>query len=134
MQTIRKIAAAVIKDNKYLMVRKVGSDIWTSLGGRPEAGESEEQTLLREIKEEMGCGANIIEKIGTFTAPAVHDPAMVELSVYLVGLQGEIKFADPELAEYKFLGSDWNKQGIKLPPSIQFQVLPYCIKTGLLKW
>ncbi len=34
------------------MVRKVGKDIWTSLGGRPEGNETEEETLLREIKEE----------------------------------------------------------------------------------
>jgi len=51
MQEIHKIIAIVIEDNKFLMVRKVGKDIWTSLGGKPEQGETEEQTLLREIQE-----------------------------------------------------------------------------------
>jgi 8-oxo-dGTP pyrophosphatase MutT (NUDIX family) len=61
----------VIEDNKFLMVRKVGKNIWTSLGGKPEDDEIEEETLIREIKEEFDCDAKIIRKLGDFEAPAV---------------------------------------------------------------
>ena len=57
MNVIHKIAAVVIKDNGFLMVRKAGKDIWTSLGGKPEPGETEEIALMREIKEEVSCEA-----------------------------------------------------------------------------
>jgi 8-oxo-dGTP pyrophosphatase MutT (NUDIX family) len=134
MKTIHKIAAVVIKDNQFFMVRKVGKEVWTSLGGKPEAGETEEQALLREIQEEVHCDATIVKKLGDFEAKAAHDDAIVRLSTYLVDLQGEIKLDDPELEESRFIGKDWQAEGIKLPPSIKDQILPYCIKAGLLDW
>jgi|GEM_PF-1570338 len=134
MKIIHKIAAVVVQDDKFLMVRKHGKDVWTSLGGHPEGNESEEEALLREIEEEMGCDAALIKKLGDFEAPAAHDDAIVKLSTYLVELSGEIHFDDPELAEYKFLAKDYTDDGIKLPASIEELVLPYCIKEGILDW
>ncbi len=134
MEIIHKIAAVVIEDNKFLMVRKHDKDIWTSLGGHPEKGETEEEALLREIKEEMGCDAHIIKKLGDFEAAAAHDNAIVRLSTYLVELKGEINFRDPELAEYRFLESNYKETGVKLPISIEEKVLPYCFQSGLLHW
>ncbi|HLE07111.1 MAG TPA: NUDIX domain-containing protein [archaeon] len=134
MTLIHKIAAVVINDNKFLMVRKVGKDMWTSLGGRIEPNETEEQCLLREIKEEANCGAKIIRKLGDFEDKAVFDDATVRLSVFLVELSGDIEIIDPELEEHKFIGSNYKQDGIKLPPSIENQVIPLCIKEGLLRW
>ena len=131
---IHKIAAVVIKDNRFLMVRKKGKDIWTSLGGKLEIGETEGQALIREIKEELDCGANVVRKIGDFTAKAVFDDAIVRLSVYLVELNGEPKISDPELEEFAFIAKDYRRKGIKLPPSIEEQVIPYCKREGLLDW
>jgi len=131
MNVIHKIAAVVIQDNKFLMVRKKGKDIWTSLGGHPEEGETEEQALLREIQEEMGCGAKIIKKLGNFEAPAAHDDAVVRLSTYLATLEGAIHFEDPELEEYRFFGKEELEQ-IKIPDSIKNGVLPHCLENGLL--
>ena len=134
VNTIHKIAAVVIEDNKFLMVRKKGKEIWTSLGGHLEKGETEERALLREIKEEMGCDATIIRKLGDFESPAAHDEKkIVRLSSYLVELKGPIIFEDPELEEYRFLSKEESLQ-VKLPSSIKDKVLPYCIKSGLLVW
>jgi 8-oxo-dGTP diphosphatase len=133
MNAIHKIAAVVIQDNKFLMVRKKGKDIWTSLGGHLEKGETEEQALLREIQEEMGCNAKIERKLGDFEAPAAHDDAIVRLSTYLVTLEGQIVFEDPELEEYRFL-SEADIKTIKIPDSIKNGVLPCCIQAGLLGW
>lgn len=134
MKEINKIAAVVIEDNKFLMVRKAGKDVWTSLGGKPEAGETEEQALIREIKEEFGCDARVIRNLGDFFAKAVFDDATLKLSTYLVELEGKITLSDPELEEYKFIGKNYKQEGIKLPDSIEGQVIPYCIKEGLLNW
>ena len=134
MRTIHKIAAVVIQDNKFLIVRKVGKNIWTSLGGRPEENETEEQCLLREIKEEASCDAKIIKKLGDFSEKAVFDDAMLKLSTYLVELDGEINCEDPELAEIKFIDKDYEEQGIKPSPTIVKQIIPFCIKEGLLDW
>ena len=131
MTIIHKIAAVVIKDNTFLMVRKAGKDIWTSLGGKPEAGETEEHALLREIREEIGCDANVIRKLGDFEAKAAFDDAIVRLSTYLVELRGPIVLSDPELEEYRFLTRD---HGVKLTAATETQIIPYCIREGLLDW
>ena len=134
MQEIHKIAAIVIEDNKFFMVRKHGKDIWTTLGGHPEAQETEEQSLFREIQEEVHCDAEIVRKLGDFRAKAVFDDAIVVLSTYLVALKGKPHLDDHELAECMFISKDYKTKGIKLPPSIEEQILPFCIKEKLLKW
>ncbi|VVB76185.1 NUDIX domain protein [uncultured archaeon] len=134
MKEIHKIAALVVENNSFLMVRKAGKDIWTGLGGKPEGNETEEEALLREIKEELDCGAKIIRKIGDFKSKAIFDDAIVKLSWYLVELIGNPKISDPELEEFGFIPKDYKEKGIKLPPSLEEQLLPFCIKEGILKW
>jgi 8-oxo-dGTP diphosphatase len=134
LKVIHKIAAVVIRNNEFLMVRKHGKDVWTSLGGKPEEGESEEQALLREVREEVGCEPEVVRKLGDFEAKAVFDDALVRLSAYLVRLKGEPVLQDPELEEFRFLPKDYKAQGIKLPPSIEEQVIPHCVREGLLDW
>lgn len=135
MKTIHKIAAMVIADNAFLMVRKVGKDIWTNLGGKPEGDESEEEALIREIKEELNCDAKVIKKIGDFRAMAVFDKdTELVLSTYLVDLLGEPVISDPELDEYAWIGEDWQEKGFKLPDSITEHVMPYCIENKYLNW
>lgn len=134
MSVIHKIIAIVIEDNKFLMVRKAGKDIWTSLGGKPEAGESEEEALIREIHEEVDCEATAIKKLGDFEAPAVFDDAIVKLSTYLVKLNGNPKISDDELEELRFIDKEYKQQGIKLPPSVEEQIIPFCIENKLLDW
>jgi 8-oxo-dGTP diphosphatase len=134
VKVIHKIAAMVIKDNTFLMVRKADHETWTTLGGKPEAGETEEVALLREIKEEVDCDATIIRKLGDFEAEAADDDAIVKLSVYLTDVHGEMRIIDPELAEYRFIGSDYETQGIKLTKVFRTFVLPFCLKEGLLSW
>lgn len=134
MRIIHKIAAVVVEDNQFLMVKKFNTDIWTSLGGKPEAEENEEQALIREIKEEVDCDAEILRKLGDFEAKAVHDDAIVRLSTYLVRLVGEPKISDPELESFQYIPKNYKESGIKLPPSIEEQILPYCIENKILDW
>jgi len=134
MKLIHKIAAMVIKEDSFLMVLKHGKDIWTNLGGKPEGDETEEEALVREIQEELNCDCQVHRKLGDFEAKAVFDDAIVRLSVYLVDLKGDPKISDPELKEFRFIPKNYKELGIKLAPSIENQILPFCIKEGLLNW
>lgn len=134
MDRIHKCIAIVVQDNKFLMVRKHGKDIWTSLGGKVEPGETEEECLLREIKEELDCDARLLRKLGDFEEKAVFDDAVVRLSAYHTELLGSVKLIDPELQEYRFIGKEYEKDGVKLPPLIERQIIPRLVSEGLLRW
>jgi len=134
MRTIHKVVGIVIQNNELLMVRNVGKNIWTGLGGKPEQGESEEQALVREIQEEIGCEATIGKKIGDFTDKAIFDDAMVKLSVYMVNLEGMPTLQDDELEEMMFMPHDYRDQDITLSPSITNDVIPKLIQDGHLTW
>ncbi|MDQ5950102.1 MAG: 8-oxo-dGTP diphosphatase, partial [Patescibacteria group bacterium] len=55
MQHIDKLALIEIQDRKILMVRSKGKDTWYIPGGKRDEGESDEEALIREIKEELGA-------------------------------------------------------------------------------
>lgn len=64
------VCAAVIfkKGNVYIQKRKADGlmgGLWEFPGGKMESGETEEECLRREIKEELGLGIRISEKILT---------------------------------------------------------------------
>ncbi|MBC6991908.1 NUDIX hydrolase [Hymenobacter sp. BT491] len=53
MKVIDKIAWLHLHDGKLLSTRSRGKDRYYIPGGKREAGESDEQTLRREIREEL---------------------------------------------------------------------------------
>lgn len=53
------VAAAIIEYDKLLMIRRVDNDKWSLPGGTLEYGESLEECLIREIKEETGLDIRI---------------------------------------------------------------------------
>lgn len=68
------------KDDKYLMMHRVkkqkdvNKDKWTGIGGHFEAGESPEECLLREVKEETGLTLTGFSFRGIVTFSAVGWP------------------------------------------------------------
>ncbi len=134
MKRMFKVAAVVIQDDKFLMVRKAGKDVWTNLGGKPEAGESDEEALIREVKEELNCKAVIKEKLGEFENKAAFDDAIIHINFFLVELVGNPVISDDELEEFKFVGREDLLSEIKLPKTITEQLVPLLIEKGYLKW
>lgn len=71
-------------EGKYGYIRIKGSDIFgernhlESCGGGIEKGESQLDTLHREVKEEMGCTCEVIAYLGTI----VHDFNVIQRRTY----------------------------------------------------
>lgn len=62
MKTIRVVAAIIHKDGKIFATQRgygAYKDYWEFPGGKIEAGETPEQALIREIKEELATTIQI---------------------------------------------------------------------------
>ena len=61
------VAAAIELDGRYLVARRTRpADVagrWEFPGGKVEAGETEEQALIREIREELGVDVEVVRRI-----------------------------------------------------------------------
>ena len=77
MNDIRVSALALLHPHReeLLMVRKSGTTSFMLPGGKPEAGESAEDTIVREIAEELGLSLHRdrLQILGTFTAAAANE-------------------------------------------------------------
>lgn len=68
MKTIRVVAAIIIDDGKvFATQRGYGEfkDGWEFPGGKIDAGETPEEALVREIKEELDTEVEVIELLDT---------------------------------------------------------------------
>ena len=75
------------KDNKYLMLHRIkkendiNHDKWIGVGGKFELGESPEECLLREVKEETGYTLTAWKYRGIITFVYGEDIVAFKLSV-----------------------------------------------------
>jgi 8-oxo-dGTP pyrophosphatase MutT (NUDIX family) len=103
---IDKIAWIRIEDGAILSTRSAGKDAYYIPGGKREAGESDIETLVREIHEELSVTivADTAEHAGTFHAQAHGHPdgTVVRMSCYTAEYQGELR-PDSEIEEIVWL-------------------------------
>ncbi len=97
MKQIHVVAAIIIKDEKILCTQRGTGSLaykWEFPGGKIEAGETEQEALKREIKEELHCDIEIGEK----AAHTIHtyDFGTVHLTTYYCELMKE----EPILTEH----------------------------------
>ena len=99
------VAAAIILDEQQqlLLVRKKNTQFFMQVGGKLELGELPEQTMLREIKEEIGVDATIEQFVGRFETRAAHEADHLLVSfVYHVSID-QVPRIDAEIAEMKWV-------------------------------
>ena len=106
MKLIDKLAWIELKDQSILSTKSYGKDKYYLPGGKRESGETDEQALVREIKEELSIDldAGTLQFAGTFQAQA-HGHAegtLVKMTCYHANYTGILK-ADAEIEEIKWL-------------------------------
>ena len=105
---IDKLALVLVRDRKQLVARSRGKTAFFTPGGKREAGESDEQTLMRECKEELSVALRVesIKPYGVFQAQAHGKPegTMVIMTCYTADFDGPLAPAN-EIEELKWIGS-----------------------------
>lgn len=132
MGIIRKVALAVFKDKKMLQVRSAKhQDVFFTLGGKPEAGESEIEALKREIKEEVGCDIeeSSLNFLTEFEDVAHGKEEVVNIRMYEGNLIGEPK-PSSEIAEIGWFDSNSNKKNLSV--IAQRTIFPWLKKYGYI--
>ncbi|SIM62484.1 NUDIX hydrolase [Micromonospora cremea] len=107
MPEIDKVAWILIEDGRVLSTRSRGKDVWYLPGGKREPGETDLDTLRREVAEELSVAVDVAGAVhvGTFTAQAHGHAAgtTVRMTCYRAEHDGELRPAN-EIAEVAWLG------------------------------
>lgn len=105
---IDKVAWIELVDGKVLSTRSKGKDTYYIPGGKREPGESDVETLVREISEELSVEIDPATAVhlGTFEAQAHGQPAgvIVRMTCYTAQYSGTLAAAS-EIAEIVWLSA-----------------------------
>lgn len=93
----KAVRAIVVKDGKLLLMRrnKYGNEYYTLVGGRVNDGETEEQALVREVKEETGLDVTGARLVFTEKHPKPYN----QQHIYLCEVAGSDTVAIQETSE-----------------------------------
>ncbi|WAA67139.1 NUDIX hydrolase [Microbacterium oxydans] len=102
------VSAAVIVDDegRVLVVRKQGTTRFMQPGGKPEAGESAAETLIRELHEELGLLLDEadLRPLGTFISAAANEPGhRVVAEAFATSVDPGSVTVQAELAELRWI-------------------------------
>jgi 8-oxo-dGTP diphosphatase len=128
---IDKIAYIKTENGKVLSTRSKGKNAFYFPGGKRENNESDQETLIREIAEELTVVIipDSIQYIGTFWAQADGHATgvMVKMTCYSADYTGQIE-ASSEIAEVRWL----NYSDIDIVSAVDKKIFEFLKKEGTL--
>ena len=126
MKTVKVVAAIISKNGKIFATQRGYGDFkdgWEFPGGKVEQGESPEQAIIREIKEELGAAI----KVTGFLTTVEHDYPTFHLSMDCFWAElkegSSVELLEHEAAKWLSLNSldevDWLPADIKVVEAIK---------------
>lgn len=129
-RTIQKVGLALVDEDRILLVRKRGTPTYILPGGKPEPGEDDLATLVRELDEELGCKIDVetLTFIGSFSDHVADDlNTVVTVRLYSAKLIGSPS-PHSEIEEMMWVRP--SRDDVPLAPSLINKIIPYLISTG----
>lgn len=106
MKEIDKIALIIIENGRILSTKSKGKNKYYIPGGKRENNETDVQTLIREIKEELSVNIikESVEYVGTFKAQSdgAIDGTIIKMTCYQANYIGKLR-EDNEIEEIRWL-------------------------------
>ena len=125
------VAAAVIHEGRLLVVsKKAAPAIFYLPGGKPEPAETAEQTLARELAEELGVAPVDARLLGHVRAVAAIERVPMLMTVFAAGLSGE-PTPSAEISALAWTTGD-DAHAPSLAPALTWHVIPMLRSTGAL--
>jgi 8-oxo-dGTP diphosphatase len=107
---LRVAAVAIVEEGRLLLVSKrAAPEVFYLPGGKPEPGESAEECVRREVREELGVGLASLEFDHTIHASAALEGVPMAMDVF----RGELVGAPSAAAEIAAIA--WHRPGEPLP-------------------
>lgn len=128
---IIKYAAVIIQDGKLLLVRKKGTKIFISPGGKPNPGETEKDCLCREVREELGVIMTSAEIYRTDYSISVFEDDNIKVTSYLVEISGK-PVPSSEIEEIRWV-SVADVPSLSVGSIFRDGVIPQLIARGMIK-
>ncbi len=118
-----KTATAIIPfpGNRIILIKRTTPPFvgyWALPGGRAEPGETQEQTVVREVKEETGLDVQVVRKVGDYREKGTQGGYEYDYypTCFLVKrVAGELRRQESEIAEIRLFDLD------KLPEVLAFE-------------
>lgn len=123
---IYKAAGILIKDRKLLVEKSNNKDFFIAPGGSIEKGETPEEALVRELKEEFDITvkSDDFEEFGHFHAHAAgQEENIVHMTVFIVKKWEGEPSPHAEVEKIMWLTSDVQKD-IKVGSIFEHEVIP----------
>ena len=108
-KSIKVVAAIIIKDGSFFATQRgygAWKDWWEFPGGKVEAGETAEEALVREIKEELDTLVSVDEFFMTveYDYPEFH----ISMDCFICSvISGELTLLEHESARWLPLSAPW---------------------------
>ena len=125
------VAAAIVVAGRLLVVsKKAAPDVFYLPGGKPEAGENAEQTLVRELGEELGVMPAGLRLLGQVEEVAAIEKVPMRMTVFTAEIGQDPRPA----AELAALGwtNGTDRYAPLLAPAVSGQVIPLLRSMGRL--
>lgn len=133
---IHTATGMIVKGRNLLVVRTPGQDFYKSAGGKLEPGETAEQTVTRELNDELSISVNEpdLELMGTFFVPALgkgHEGETLRSDVFLVNKWEGEPTPSREVEEVRWVNSN-DLTKIHFGNILKLHAIPLLKEKGLI--